>query len=142
MSFGFSVSDFTLLIKGLTTLARLIKGDAANEFQVQASLFKQYASFARKLQKCYNRGYLRDFAEESMRHMNSTLRQFYGRFKELDACLGAKAPKSWFRRALSAIQWPRHRHLLNDLQRSFESQLLLLNTEFALLSGYEDNIHF
>ncbi|KAK7986999.1 hypothetical protein PG988_001987 [Apiospora saccharicola] len=135
MSFGFSVSDFAILIKGLNTVTRLIKGDAAHEFQDLARLFKQYASFARKLQGCHNRGYLSDFAVRSMSGMDSTLRQFFRRFKELDPYLGEKGRKSWFLKALSAIKWPKHRHFLKDLQRSFERQLVLLNAEFALLSG-------
>ncbi|KAK8034287.1 hypothetical protein PG993_009282 [Apiospora rasikravindrae] len=87
MSFGFSISDITLLIKGLVTVADLIKGDAAHEFQSLSGLFHQYASFAHRLQDCYETGYLFGFAKESLDRMNSTLHRFFARFEYLDPYL-------------------------------------------------------
>ncbi len=134
MSFGTSVSDAFLLLKGVTTVATLLNGKAVEDFKRHMTVFCQVETEIHKVH---------DFVEQDpdqrgphfdsiLQAMNASLRDFLDKLDLLHPYLGPQRDQNRFLRAVAKLSWPSHAADLADLRQDLEFQIQRLGLNFQI----------
>lgn len=131
MSFGFSISDLTLCIKGLWTVIDRLKGGAADEFMRYTHMYRELESVVDALQEPLRRSHGALFWRE-LRAIHALLHDFFSHIKQLKPFLGSRRKKSWFLGAIAKIFWPNHAKQLKKLHEDLFYHIQLITTKETL----------
>jgi hypothetical protein len=129
MSFGWSISDWVLMIKGLYKLTTLLRGEATESFRRYESTYHQLAGVAECLyqfaEEASGQGQDLRFATE-IKNIRRILKRFFSSIQELKPYLGRKRKRFSLLSAIEKVKWPIHSDKLSRLHQDLMSQISII----------------
>ena len=129
MSFGWSIGDCFLLIKGLWKLTALLRGEAIASFRRYESMYSQLAGVAESLyqfaEEVSDQGQDMRFVRE-INNIRRILKKFFASIQQLKPHLGRKRRRFSLLSAIEKVKWPIHSDKLSQLYQDLMSQVAII----------------
>jgi hypothetical protein len=132
MSFGFGIgpSDFVMLLRALTRLAKILNQEAVESFKRCSRTYRTFAKVARYLDSVPVEG--NPVLEGTVRHIRrdieSLLREYFHKTEDFQKFLGPRRVRRSLGGAFAKIKWSRHVNTLEKLENDLKLRMDLLNT--------------
>lgn len=129
MSFGWSIGDCFLLIKGLWKLTTLLRGEAVASFRRYESMYYQLAGVAETLyqfaKEISDQGQDMRFGKE-IKNIRRLLKKFFSSIQELKPHLGHSRRRYSLLSAIEKVKWPIYSDKLSQLHQDLMSQMAII----------------
>lgn len=128
MSFGFSLSDVSMLVKGLGRLISALKNEAVDGFRKYMRTYQQFVDIVQRLLRTIHSNDLQTDSDiaSAIRHIEKLLRRYFRRISEFEPHLGPRRVKRSLLGAITKLKWAGRANLLNGLRQDLDRELGLL----------------
>ncbi|QRD88321.1 hypothetical protein F9C07_1092812 [Aspergillus flavus] len=128
MSFGFSVSDITMFLKGFYHIIDILKAEAVDKWKTYNLTYSRLYQFTQILKRIQvNDPDSRVLLSHIQRETATTLKEFFIKIRGFEKYLGPSRDRRSFLGAIQKIRWSMRLPKLDELCTKLESQVAHAN---------------
>jgi hypothetical protein len=129
MSFGFGLSDFAMLLKGLTKLTRILRREAVDSFTRCARTYRTFVKVAKHLDNLTGDSDVDDtnLLHDTREEMETLLGNYFHRVENFKLLLGSGRVRKSIKGAIAKIRWSQHAKELEELRQDLQMQIIIAN---------------
>ncbi len=133
MSFGVSITDFFVLLKGLRQVSLALRGEAVDGFRRYARTYRDFIQVVEQLMQLIEDHALQDdaYVQKVLRGTHRLLRRFFSKISEFKPYLGHNRVNKSLVGAIFKVRWAHRVEILRELRGDLDRQIALLYTLVA-----------